>query len=491
MKKILLAVFILSGFSLCAQQRFLDEVFSSVNVTQDVTYGANVSVITGTPALDTLQMDIYEPAGDTLAARPLIIYVHTGSMLPVPLNGQCTGDKRDSATIEMCKRFARKGYVVAAIDYRFGWNPLSPDQDTRTSTLLNAVYRGEQDVKSCVRYFRKTIATMSNPYKVDDTKIALGGQGTGGYIVLAYATVDSYADITIPKLLNLTTTLPYVDTSLSGDWDGYGGGVLNQPALNNPGYATDIHFVFNMGGALGDSSWLIAGNAPIVCFHVPNDPFAPYTYGPVTVPTTGQFVINVTGSYNMVRQSDYLGNNNSFLFLNLTDPYTQRANMVNDGYDGLCPLERPTWSPPFLGGEAGPWEWWDTTCTNNAASLASNPNMSKAKGMAYIDTVQGYLCPRMYRALGLNVGIDEVEKLDKSVKVFPNPSTGNFVIAIDEFNVDLKSITITDMTGKVVRTIESNGGYTYEVDRNHLADGVYFVKTKFTTGENVKRLVLE
>ncbi len=492
MKKILLFILSITSITLSAQQRYLEPVFSSVNVTSDITYGINVSVITGSPALDTLQMDIYEPAGDTATLRPLVIYIHTGSFLPTSLNGQCTGDKRDSSVIEMCMQFAKKGYVAAAIDYRLGWNPISPDQDTRTGTLLNAVYRAVQDVKSCVRYFRSTIATMSNPYKIDDNMIALGGQGSGGYVALAYATIDSYADITLPKFYNLTTTMPYIDTTLSGDWDGYGGNGLNQPALNNPGYPNDIHFVFNMGGAMGDSSWLKVGDAPMVCFHVPNDPFAPYTYGPVIVPTTGQFVVNVSGSHDVVRIANSMGNNNSFIYLGLTDVYTQAANLVNDGYDGLFPFVRPTWpSPPYLGGEAGPWEWWDTTCTSNAASLASNPDMSKSKGMAYIDSLQGYVCPRMYRAFGLNVGVNEVEKIEKSVMIYPNPSKGNFSIAVDAYAVKLESIEISDIAGRSVRVIKGNDSFVYEIDRTGLTNGVYFVKTKFATGENVKRVVIE
>jgi hypothetical protein len=459
MKKDLLILIMFCSVVVQAQQRYLDEVFSGVSVTSNVVYGQNVTIITGAPALDTLKMDIYEPTGDTLAARPLIIYLHTGSFLPTPLNGQCTGDKSDSATVEMCMRFAKKGYVAVAINYRLGWNPTG-DQDTRTGTLLNAVYRALQDAKSCVRYFRKTIATMSNPYKIDDTKIALGGQGSGGYVALAYATVDSYADITLPKFINFTT--------LSGDWDGYGGTGLNQPALNNPGYPNNIHFVFNMGGALGDSTWMEAGDVPMVCFHVPNDPFAPYTYGPVIVPTTQQFVVNVSGSYNIVRQAQNYGNNDSFRFYGLTDPFTVAANANNDGYDGLCPLLRAD-PPGPLTGEAGPWEWWDTTCVNHAASLASNPDMSKMKGMAYIDTVQGYVCPRMFRVYGFNVAVNEIDLLEKSLTVFPNPASGNFRIAVDAAVTELKSIRITDLTGRVVKDVSGNQSFIYEIDReNHL-----------------------
>jgi len=488
MKKILLLCALISSFSVHAQQRYLDEVFTDVDVTPDVIYGANVTIITGSPTLDTLKMDIYEPQGDTALARPVIIYLHTGSFLPVPLNGQCTGDKSDSATVEMCKRFARKGYVAIAMNYRLGWNPAG-DQDTRTGTLLNAVYRAIQDAKSCVRFLRQSIAIAANPYRVDDSRIALGGQGSGGYVALAYATIDSYADITLLKFRNLSTNNPYVDTTLSGDWDGYGGTGLNQPALNNPGYPNDIHFVFNMGGAMGDSTWLKPGDAPMVCFHVPNDPFAPYTNGPVIVPTTGQFVVNVIGSYDIVRRANYLGNNDSFRFLGLTDPYTMQANVFNDGYDGLCPLPRPV-PPGPLTGEAGPWEWWDTTCVNNASSLASNPDMSVTKGMAYIDTLQGYVCPRMFRSLGLNVGINETELLNRSVKLFPNPSRGNFRIAVDAAVVHLESIEVSDLTGRVVRTLMGDGSFIYEIDRGNLAAGSYIAKMKFSNGEVTKRFEL-
>ena len=489
MKKLILIICLLVSYGINAQERYLDPVFSSVSITGEVVYGINVTVITGAPALDTLTMDIYEPTGDTAAVRPLILYLHTGSFLPVPLNGQCTGDKSDSASVEMCMQLAKKGYVVASMNYRLGWNPVG-DQDVRTGTLLNGVYRALQDAKSCVRYFRKTIATMSNPYKIDDTRIAIGGQGSGGYVALAYATVNSYDDINLVKFQNIGTGLSYIDTTLSGDWDGNGGVGLNQPMLNNPGYSNDVNFVFNMGGAMGDSSWMEAGDVPMVCFHVPNDPFAPYTYGPVIVPTTGQFVVNVSGSYDIERRATYLGNNDSFRFLGLTDAYTTRANLINDNIDGLFPLERLD-PPGPLTGEAGPWEWWDTTCTNSGSSLLSNPDMSKVKGLAYIDTVQNYVCPRMFRALGLNVFINETLQLQKSVKVFPNPSTGNFKIAIDASVAELETIRITDIAGKVIRTIKGDNSFIYDINRQNLSPGIYFVKAQFTKGTIVKQVILD
>src|SRR5262245_42232829 len=127
MKKFLLAplLFLLSGFAVQLNaQRFVSEVFTSVTVTQNVTFGWNISIIptdddpTGrsipipraTVYADSLRATIYEPVGDTMTARPTVIMIHTGSFLPVFYNGQTTGQKLDSAITEMCRQFARRGY---------------------------------------------------------------------------------------------------------------------------------------------------------------------------------------------------------------------------------------------------------------------------------------------------------------------------------------------------------------------------------------------
>ena len=52
------------------------------------------------------------------------------------------------------------------MDNRLGWSPISTDQNVRTSTFLQAVYRGIQDAKAMVRYMRMTEAN-GNPYGID------------------------------------------------------------------------------------------------------------------------------------------------------------------------------------------------------------------------------------------------------------------------------------------------------------------------------------
>ena len=142
-----------------SQTRYLDEVFCDVETMNDVVYGNNVSILPvlqgGTPAAEDLEMDIYMPAGDTATDRPVVIILHTGSFLPAIANGQATGDKTDNATMEQCKRFAQKGYVAVAINYRLGWNPISENENVRRSTLIQAAYRGVQDASALIRYLRE------------------------------------------------------------------------------------------------------------------------------------------------------------------------------------------------------------------------------------------------------------------------------------------------------------------------------------------------
>ena len=166
-----------------AQERYYDKVFTDLTITQNVKYAENYTVVTGAPGLQDLLMDVYEPANDTASQRPLIILMHAGSFLPRGLNTLPFGNKRDSSIVEMCKQFAQRGYVAAAVNYRLGWNPLGT-QEEKANTIINAVYKSMQDGKSAIRFFRKDAAT-TDTYKIDPNMVVLGGSNSGGYAALA------------------------------------------------------------------------------------------------------------------------------------------------------------------------------------------------------------------------------------------------------------------------------------------------------------------
>ncbi len=473
---LLLGLFLTPAFS----QRYITEVFSSVNRTDTVTFGTNISVLTGSPEAQTLKMDVYEPAGDTASARPVIIYLHSGSFLPQGLNQQCIGSIRDSAVVEICTRLAKRGYVVAALDYRLGWNPLAPTEEEKRGLLINAVYRALQDTKSAVRWFRKDKVEGSNTFKIDSDKFVLFGQGSGGYIALAYITLDKPEEMFIDKFI-YSNQQPMVDTSLSGNFDG----TLNRPLCiaNHTGYSSEVTMVVNMGGALGDSTWLEAGDKPIVAFHVPSDPFAPYATGTVFVPGTSLAVVEVSGSYDVLRIANQFGNNAVFENANISDAYTSAANANNDGLTGLYPFNRP-------GVEAGPWEWWDPSCQYHQGGLATNPDMSKTKAMAYIDTILGYSAIRIAAGSGaVNVGIEEAV-LNHSVEVYPNPTEDILNIKSNLDNNAVEFVEFFDAMGRMVYNETINSSIS-TINTNNIAPGLYLVNIKTKQGEVVKRVVVK
>ena len=191
-------IFLFCAVSMTAQERYLDEVFDNVTVTSDVTYGVNATVLflpsVGEAVPIPLTMDIYEPEGDTEAARPLMLVFHTGNFLPNVTNGQISGTKTDSSAVEICTQLAKRGYVAASVTYRTGWNPLADNQPTRALGLIQAAYRGIQDGRTAIRFFRADAANDNN-YRIDTDRIAVWGNGTGGYLTLGLATLDSYDEI--------------------------------------------------------------------------------------------------------------------------------------------------------------------------------------------------------------------------------------------------------------------------------------------------------
>ena len=540
----LLAVSILFiGITATSQTRYLDDVFTDVQITDSVVYAQNISIepmLVGlSPALMPILCDVYEPAGDSLTNRPVIIVAHTGSFLPAVANGQATGSRVDSSIVEQCIRWAKKGYVAIAMDNRLGWNPLSTDQNVRTSTLLQAAYRGIQDARAMVRYMRMTEDT-GNPFGIDPTKFVLGGHGTGAYISLGVATLDDPAKLNLLKFIDMSNPqmpIPYVIPFFMGNI--YGTDLTYAPLMdstgtpmfvidsstgniiplvdstmplnipNNPTYSSDFNMAFNLGGALADISWLEAGDMPIVSFHCENDPYAPLDTGDVIVPTTGDFVVEVMGSRTVQDYSNQYGNNDVFVNAGFTDVYTTSANLNNSGFEGLNIFKTPSPSivPNAFGQfdeeQSSPWDWWHNptydymfTLYNPtapagygaASSILGNPDMSDTKGRTYIDTVQGYLNPRMYVALGLGGASSVNNVVDFTTNIYPNPAKNN--ITIENSNFVITNIKIYNITSQLVRTENVNSMST-NLNISDLKTGIYILEIHTNETSIRRKLIIE
>jgi hypothetical protein len=400
--------------------RYGDEIFANVMKTSNVEYDSNRAINIfppNTPPIITtkLRCDIYQPDGDTFFKRPLIILASTGSYLPPIVNQQPTGSKDDSSIVELANRLAKRGYVVMAVNYRLGWNPNTTVQAQATEQLIKATYRAIQDVRNAIRFMR----VNANKYKIDTSRIIVGGQGTGGYVALGLASVDKKSEIEGRVKFQRGDFSPMVSVDTLGDWNGIGGA----PFFNyggDPLVSGNAHMVFNYGGAMGDSTWMDAATLPIIGMHCPTDFFAPYKTGNVIVPTTGVTVINsASGAGSVIPYANSLGLNDKMNAVNFTDPISTRAMAISGGVKNLYPFISS------FPAEGSPWEWWDRATVQanntyglgtgrNADSLAmkTNPFMSATRAKAYIDTIAQFISPRIFAQLNLNLPTPAADTLN-------------------------------------------------------------------------------
>ena len=473
-----------------------------------------------------LEMDVYTPpASDEVTNRPVFINVHTGNFLPALFNGATTGDKIDSVGVNICKQMAKRGYVAANVNYRLGWNPLSTDENVRRGTLLQAVYRALHDVQTAVRFLR---SPAGGPFGIDPAKFALIGQGSGGYVTQAYATLNNYnTEIAgLPKFIDTGTGLPFVIESRDGTIDGGPGFLRLHDPLFDFGLPKDISMSVNMGGSLADSTWLEQGDAAMVAFHCLRDPFAPFDHGMVVVPTTNENVVEVDGGNIFIRKANEFGNNDAFSGIpdgnSFTDAAratygqtyeyiyaTQPTMTVSEGAEGLYPFILPlNGGTSVFGNQVSPWDWWDfatleavVAATNaqmgtnfnavdiNNSGLFSNPNMSQEQGLIYIDTIMGYLNPRAVLQLDLATGIGESIEVRDAMKLYPNPSSGSVVVENDK--TKMSEIIFMDAIGRVVFSVEVDG-YQYMLDHDGWKRGIYFVTVMFKEGGQLtKKLIIK
>lgn len=503
MKKInLLLLLALSALTLQAQ-RYLSPVFDDVTVTADVTYGVNATVLLlsqfGEAVPQELVMDVYEPTGDDEVARPLVVIMHTGNFLPPTVNGGCTGTFRDATAVDLATRLAKMGYVVASAEYRLGWNPIADTQTERIFGIINAAYRGVQDSRTAIRYFKKTAAEDGNPFRVDTDKIVLWGIGTGGYISLASATIDTITDTQIPKFAAQVAPgvfIPMVNEPINGNVDGTTVGIvppgfeailpfppgdtLNYP--NHIGYDSEFQMSVNLGGALGDTSWIDANDVPTISFHVPTDPFAPCDYGLVLVPEVLLTVVDVAGSCAVQPIMVDEGTNAA---IEASAPYGGPVSAeVTANYGGIESLYLFETEDEE---DSAPWQY-ATSLTPYGVPGSDCDTMSAVSSL-YLDTIVNYFAPRAYAVLALPAAAYDLIPADEvGLKIAPNPATSQVLIQTDaEFPIS--DMQLFDLSGRMLEQRTNVQNNQIRMDRNNLPAGIYVVKLRIKDRVVAQKLV--
>lgn len=198
--------------------RYRDPVFAQVQRNNNVAYGSAVNRFT--QQTEILRLDVYQPTGDTAAARPGIVLVHGG--------GFVGGDKNTGQMVQQATNLARLGYVAVSINYRLAPNgqPITPE------VVTDAMH----DCKAAIRWMRANATQL----RVDTQRIASIGSSAGGFTVLHSA---------------------------------YTPGEGNS---GNPGFSSQVACVVDQWGRLADLNDLEAGEAPVCIVHGTLDPTVPY-----------------------------------------------------------------------------------------------------------------------------------------------------------------------------------------------------------------------
>ncbi len=111
----------------------------------DIQYGSAPDLNTHQPV--ALNLDLYQPTGDTAAARPAVVYAHSG--------GFSGGDKAGEANLFV--PLVERGFVVASINYRLLTTGCTGANLTPQCTV--GAQAGINDGQAAVRWLRANAAT--------------------------------------------------------------------------------------------------------------------------------------------------------------------------------------------------------------------------------------------------------------------------------------------------------------------------------------------
>ena len=264
----------------CEDGRYEDEIFDNIYITSGVYYGTNINEGLFGSSNEDLYLDVYEPYGDDLEDRPVVIFMFGGSFVG--------GSRTSSDIVELCTRYAKRGYVAVAIDYRLTLDLILFANET---TAYKAAAKGIHDLKGAIRFLRMN-DELYNDFRIDTDRIYAGGVSAGGISAVNAA------------YLNLESEVP----SFIEDWMNDNGGLEGNSG--NPGYDSNFHGIINLCGAVGQTEWIVENDLPIVNVHGTNDDVVPYGDGLITL-----FGLNmeVAGSGAIHDRMIELENNSSLL----------------------------------------------------------------------------------------------------------------------------------------------------------------------------------
>jgi acetyl esterase/lipase len=197
-------------------------------------------------ALLDLDMDIYTPAGDPSAKRPLLLMMHGGSFF--------IGNKDEKGQVAWCRYFASLGYVAACINYRMGFN-------LGKKSYCKAEDRAVEDAVAAIDYL-----LGRDDLHIDAEHIFAAGTSAGAIVALRLAFCPNVGNRRTCAAGSVAGSA--ADAAAGGDADAAAG--RKHPRIRAVG---------NFWGSVRDLSILENASTPILSFQATGDPIMPYGGG--------------------------------------------------------------------------------------------------------------------------------------------------------------------------------------------------------------------
>lgn len=199
-----------------------------------------------------LLMDLYVPKDDKEKKRAAVIVSHGGAMV--------AGSKDDFSqnTVNYCDSLAARGFVTASIEYRLGVTLTGKECPIGTKKCQlaidsadfgRAVYRGVQDIRAAVRYFRAN----ADKYGIDPDRIYLIGNSAGAILSLENVYVNTEDDF--PSYISKKNAPDLGPLDLYGEL----------------GYSSRANGVASLWGAVHNLDMIGNNNTPALLIHGTSD----------------------------------------------------------------------------------------------------------------------------------------------------------------------------------------------------------------------------
>jgi len=233
----------------CSNGRYIEPVFDRIKVTQNIVYARKPQ---SNGQMIDLKYDVYEPYGDTLSARPVMLLMHGGAYLKLI-------DESSPDLVRLCKYFAKRGYVALSIDYRQEPNVNSLKSEEK---MVKAVSRALIDTKEAVDHF-VNMYINGNPFRIDTSKAIIGGVSAGAVSSMFICFIDSIGQF----------------SQQYQQWIIEANGTSADSILRHKFDLIKPKIAISISGALLDTNWIKPNGIDYLLVHGSEDEIVPYNYG--------------------------------------------------------------------------------------------------------------------------------------------------------------------------------------------------------------------